>query len=189
MGIFDEEPVFWIPSHVSYCINPLIVLKVLFLSIQHLDTSCKVQVFPSFSGLDFLPQLNLVFPPRKTPVAVGSSVLHSSPLNVFMGSPGREENENHDLTAESKKTYLGKQEPKDSFKQVSAWKWYWAHCVCWSLESKQLPVDMSSLVTVVIILMSLLITKEYFWNLSLDMLKVTAAVNLYRFFKILDMSV
>ncbi|XP_004583179.2 protein NEDD1 [Ochotona princeps] len=70
-------------------------------------------------GLDFLPQLNSVFPPRKTPVAVGSSVLHSSPLNVFMGSPGREENENHDPTAESKKTYLGKQEPKDSFKQFA----------------------------------------------------------------------
>ena len=39
-----------------------------------------------------------------------------------MGSPGKEENENHDLTAESKKMYLGKQESKDSFKQVSACK-------------------------------------------------------------------
>ncbi|XP_039080579.1 protein NEDD1 isoform X2 [Hyaena hyaena] len=68
-------------------------------------------------GLDFLPQLNSVFPPRKNPGVSSASVLHSSPLNVFMGSPGKEENENHDLTAESKKIYLGKQEPKDSFKQ------------------------------------------------------------------------
>ncbi|XP_045409140.1 protein NEDD1 [Lemur catta] len=70
-------------------------------------------------GLDFLPQLNSVLPPRKNPVTSSSSVLHSSPLNVFMGSPGKEENENHDLTAESKKIYLGKQEPKDSFKQFA----------------------------------------------------------------------
>lgn len=70
-------------------------------------------------GLDFLTHLNSVFPPRKHPGASGTSVLHSSPLNVFMGSPGKEENENHDLTAESKKTYLGKQEPKDSFKQFA----------------------------------------------------------------------
>ncbi|KAL2775880.1 protein NEDD1 isoform b [Daubentonia madagascariensis] len=70
-------------------------------------------------GLDFLPQLNSVFPPRKNPVTSSTSVLHSSPLNVFMGSPGKEENENHDLTAESKKIYLGKQEPKDSFKQFA----------------------------------------------------------------------
>ncbi|XP_003783383.1 protein NEDD1 [Otolemur garnettii] len=70
-------------------------------------------------GLDFLPQLNSVFPPRKNPVASSTPVLHSSPLNVFMGSPGKEENENHDLTAESKKMYLGKQEPKDTFKQLA----------------------------------------------------------------------
>ncbi|XP_012630786.1 protein NEDD1 [Microcebus murinus] len=70
-------------------------------------------------GLDFLPQLNSVFPPRKNPVTSSSSALHSSPLNVFMGSPGKEENENHDLTAESKKIYLGKQEPIDSFKQFA----------------------------------------------------------------------
>ncbi|XP_047597769.1 protein NEDD1 isoform X1 [Lutra lutra] len=70
-------------------------------------------------GLEFLPQLNSVLPPRKNPVASSTSVLHSSPLNVFMGSPGKEENENHDLTAESKKIYLGKQEPKDSLKQFA----------------------------------------------------------------------
>ncbi|XP_019497285.1 PREDICTED: protein NEDD1 isoform X1 [Hipposideros armiger] len=70
-------------------------------------------------GLDFLTHLNSVFPPRKHPGASGSSILHSSPLNVFMGSPGKEDNENHDLTADSKKTYLGKQEPKDSFKQFA----------------------------------------------------------------------
>ncbi|XP_057342478.1 protein NEDD1 isoform X2 [Manis pentadactyla] len=71
------------------------------------------------NGLDFLPQLNSVLPPRKNPVVSSTSVLHSSPLNVFMGSPGKEENQNHDLTAESKKMYLGKQEPKDSFKQFA----------------------------------------------------------------------
>ncbi|XP_055092682.1 protein NEDD1 isoform X1 [Symphalangus syndactylus] len=70
-------------------------------------------------GFDFLPQLNSVFPPRKNPVTSSTSVLHSSPLNIFMGSPGKEENENHDLTAESKKIYMGKQESKDSFKQLA----------------------------------------------------------------------
>ncbi|PNJ83332.1 NEDD1 isoform 2 [Pongo abelii] len=70
-------------------------------------------------GFDFLPQLNSMFPPRKNPVTSSTSVLHSSPLNVFMGSPGKEENENHDLTAESKKIYMGKQESKDSFKQLA----------------------------------------------------------------------
>ncbi|EAW97577.1 NEDD1 gamma-tubulin ring complex targeting factor [Homo sapiens] len=70
-------------------------------------------------GFDFLPQLNSVFPPRKNPVTSSTSVLHSSPLNVFMGSPGKEENENRDLTAESKKIYMGKQESKDSFKQLA----------------------------------------------------------------------
>ncbi|KFO31141.1 protein NEDD1 [Fukomys damarensis] len=70
-------------------------------------------------GFDLLPQLSSVFPPRKNPVNSSTPILHSSPLNVFMGSPGKEENENHDLTAESKKTYLGKQEPKDSLKQFA----------------------------------------------------------------------
>ncbi|MBZ3883198.1 Protein NEDD1 [Sciurus carolinensis] len=70
-------------------------------------------------GFDFLPQLNSVFPTRKNPVTLNTSALNSSPLNVFMGSPGKEENENHDLIAESKKTYLGKQDPKDSFKQFA----------------------------------------------------------------------
>ncbi|KAL4840250.1 hypothetical protein H8958_018797 [Nasalis larvatus] len=70
-------------------------------------------------GFDFLPQLNSVFPPRKNTVTSSTSVLHSSPLNVFMGSPGKEESENHDLTAESKKIYMGKQESKESFKQLA----------------------------------------------------------------------
>ncbi|XP_006888559.1 PREDICTED: protein NEDD1-like [Elephantulus edwardii] len=69
-------------------------------------------------GLDCLPQLNSLFPPRKNHVT-SSTVLHSSPLSIFMGSPGKEENENHDLAAEVKKIYLGKQEPKDSFKQFT----------------------------------------------------------------------
>ncbi|XP_005374560.1 PREDICTED: protein NEDD1 [Chinchilla lanigera] len=70
-------------------------------------------------GFDFLPQLSSVFPPRKNPVNSSTPILHSSPLNVFLPSPGKEENENQDLTAESKKTYLGKQEPKDSLKQFA----------------------------------------------------------------------
>ncbi|XP_021511730.1 protein NEDD1 [Meriones unguiculatus] len=70
-------------------------------------------------GLDFLPQLSSLLPLRKNPVASSTLVLHSSPLNVFMGSPGKEENESHDLTAETKKSYLGKQEPNDSLKQFT----------------------------------------------------------------------
>ncbi|XP_042119159.2 protein NEDD1 isoform X2 [Peromyscus maniculatus bairdii] len=70
-------------------------------------------------GLDFLSQLNSVFPPRKNPVTSGTLVLHSSPLSVFTGSPVKEENESHELTAEAKKTYLGKQEPKESLKQFT----------------------------------------------------------------------
>ena len=119
----------------SYYINISIMLSA-FLKYARLgDSPCKCWLFSSFSGLDFLPQLNSVLPPRKNPVVSSTSVLHSSPLNVFMGSPGKEENENHDLTAESKKMYLGKQESKDSFKQVSACKWYWTHCVCLLLAS------------------------------------------------------
>lgn len=103
-----------------YCIDLSVVLCS-FLKYARLgNIICKCCFFSSFSGLDFLPQLNSVFPPRKNPVASSAAILHSSPLNVFLGSPGKEENENHDLTAESKKIYLGKQEPKDSFKQVPA---------------------------------------------------------------------
>ncbi|XP_007640269.1 protein NEDD1 [Cricetulus griseus] len=70
-------------------------------------------------GLDFLSQLmSSVFPSRKNPITSGTLVLHSSPLNLFTDSPGKEENESHDLTAETKKTCLGKQEPKDSLKQL-----------------------------------------------------------------------
>lgn len=103
-----------------YCINLSVVLSA-SVKYPRLGTSyANVFFFSSFSGLDFLTQLNSMFPPRKHPGSSGTSVLHSSPLNVLMGSPGKEENESHDLIAESKKTYLGKQEPKDSFKQVSA---------------------------------------------------------------------
>ncbi|XP_003475925.2 protein NEDD1 [Cavia porcellus] len=70
-------------------------------------------------GFDFLPQLSSVFPPRKNLVNSSTPILHSSPLNVFLGSPGKEENENPDLTAESRKAYLGKQDPTDSFKQFA----------------------------------------------------------------------
>lgn len=94
---------------------------MLLFSVQGWRTPCAHAVFSSsFLGFDFLPQLNSVFPPRKNPVTSSTSLLHSSPLNVFMGSPGKEESENHDLTAESKKIYMGKQESKDSFKQVFA---------------------------------------------------------------------
>nr|AAH66870.1 Neural precursor cell expressed, developmentally down-regulated gene 1 [Mus musculus] len=70
-------------------------------------------------GLDFLPQLNSVFPLRKNAGASSSLVLHSSPLNVLMGSSGKEENESHEPSAESKRAYLGKQEPKDAMKQFT----------------------------------------------------------------------
>jgi protein NEDD1 len=80
--------------------------------------------FLSFPGLDFLPQLNSVFPLRKNAGASSSLVLHSSPLNVLMGSSGKEENESHEPSAESKRAYLGKQEPKDAMKQVSPRKEY-----------------------------------------------------------------
>ncbi|KAM8780058.1 protein NEDD1 isoform 1-T2 [Rhynchonycteris naso] len=70
-------------------------------------------------GLDLLTQLNSVFPPRKNPGPSGTPVLHSSPLNVFMGSPENEDSEHHDPAAEPKKMHLGKQEPKDSFKQFT----------------------------------------------------------------------
>ncbi|XP_004700811.2 protein NEDD1 [Echinops telfairi] len=70
-------------------------------------------------GLDFLPQLNSVFPPRKNPVTSATSGLHSSPLSIFMGSPGKEEHDNHDLGMESKKAHLDKHEPKDAFKQFA----------------------------------------------------------------------
>lgn len=69
-------------------------------------------------GLDFLSQLNSVFP-WKNAGASSTLVLHSSPLNVLMGSPGKEENESHELSAETKRAYLGKQEPKDSLKQFT----------------------------------------------------------------------
>lgn len=99
------------PSYLSVVLNA-------FVKYPTLE---NISLFSSsFSGLDFLTQLNSVFPPRKNQGSSGTSVLHSSPFNVFMGSPGKEENEHHDPTAEPKKTYPGKQEPKDSFKQVSA---------------------------------------------------------------------
>lgn len=69
-------------------------------------------------GLDFLPQLNSVFPLRKNAGSSSTLVLHSSPFNVLMGT-GKEEHESHELSAESKKAHLGKPEPKDSLKQFT----------------------------------------------------------------------
>lgn len=74
-------------------------------------------------GLDFLPQLNSVFPLRKNAGSSSTLVLHSSPFNVLMGT-GKEEHESHELSAESRKAHLGKPEPKDSLKQVSTQKEY-----------------------------------------------------------------
>lgn len=79
---------------------------------------CILHFLP-FPGLDFLVQLNSVFPPRKNPVASSPLVSHSSPLAVLMESPGKEDSESPDLAAEAKRAFLGKQEPKDSLKQVS----------------------------------------------------------------------
>ncbi|XP_051857260.1 protein NEDD1 isoform X1 [Antechinus flavipes] len=70
-------------------------------------------------GLDFLPQLNAMFPARKQPSSTNTPVSHVSSLHVSMEFPLTEENESQDATTESKKMQLGKQESKEPLKQVS----------------------------------------------------------------------
>ncbi|XP_031796273.1 protein NEDD1 isoform X2 [Sarcophilus harrisii] len=70
-------------------------------------------------GIDFLPQLNAMFPARKQPSNTNTPVSHVSSLHVSMDFPLTEENESQDATTESKKMQLGKQESKEPLKQVS----------------------------------------------------------------------
>uniref|UniRef100_A0A8D0LC60 Protein NEDD1 n=1 Tax=Sphenodon punctatus TaxID=8508 RepID=A0A8D0LC60_SPHPU len=70
---------------------------------------------PYLSGLDFLPQFNTTFV-RKKPIGASMQGTRSSPLHVFVGSPIKEEEENPD--AEAKRINSGKQESRESLKQV-----------------------------------------------------------------------
>ncbi|XP_040412535.1 protein NEDD1 isoform X1 [Cygnus olor] len=69
------------------------------------------------SGLDFLPQLTTAFPVKRNPVGSNAQGIRSSPLHALVGSPIKEEEEHPET--DSKKTNLGKQESKESLKQLS----------------------------------------------------------------------
>ncbi|XP_043824772.1 protein NEDD1 isoform X2 [Dromiciops gliroides] len=69
--------------------------------------------------LDFLPQLNEMFPTRKQPMSANTPGSHLSSLHVSMEFPLSEENESQDIAAESKKMQLGKQESREPLKQVA----------------------------------------------------------------------
>ncbi|XP_054845285.1 protein NEDD1 isoform X2 [Eublepharis macularius] len=71
------------------------------------------------SSLDFLSQFN-TFPSRKNPAGSTSQVVHSSPLNIFVGSPIKEEDENPDLDLDTRKANYGRQELREHFKQLSS---------------------------------------------------------------------
>ncbi|XP_077195238.1 protein NEDD1 [Paroedura picta] len=70
------------------------------------------------SSLDFLSQFNM-FPSRKNPAGSASQVVHSSPLNVFVGSPIKEEDENPNLDLDARKSNHGRQELREHLKQLS----------------------------------------------------------------------
>ncbi|XP_007668239.2 protein NEDD1 isoform X1 [Ornithorhynchus anatinus] len=69
-------------------------------------------------GLDFLPQLNAMFPARKNSGGANTVGFHSSPLHVFVGSPIKEEEDQQDLTTETKNIHLGKQDSREPLKQL-----------------------------------------------------------------------
>ncbi|XP_035193435.1 protein NEDD1 [Oxyura jamaicensis] len=69
------------------------------------------------SGLDFLPQLTTAFPVKRNPVGSNAQGIRSSPLHALVGSPIKEEEEHPET--DTKKTNLGKQESKESLKQLS----------------------------------------------------------------------
>lgn len=71
---------------------------------------------PYLSSLDFLSQFSTALPVRKNPIGSGPQVMHSSPLNIFVGSPIKEDDENPDVDAQ--KTNHGRQESREHFKQV-----------------------------------------------------------------------
>ncbi|XP_072511748.1 protein NEDD1 isoform X2 [Notamacropus eugenii] len=70
-------------------------------------------------GLDFLPQLNAMFPTRKQPSSTNTPGSHLSSLHVSMEFPLTEENESQDIAAESKKIQPGKQESREPLKQLA----------------------------------------------------------------------
>ncbi|XP_053108417.1 protein NEDD1 isoform X1 [Hemicordylus capensis] len=72
---------------------------------------------PCLSGLDFLSHFN-TYPARKSQTGSGSQIVHSSPLNVFVGSPIKEEEENPHVDA--KKTNHGRHESREHLKQLSS---------------------------------------------------------------------
>lgn len=67
-------------------------------------------------SMDFLSQFNNALPTRKNPAGSNPQIVHSSPLNIFVGSPIKEEDEHLDIDA--KKTNHGKQESSEHIKQV-----------------------------------------------------------------------
>nr|XP_034983423.1 protein NEDD1 isoform X1 [Zootoca vivipara] len=73
---------------------------------------------PYLSSLDFLSQFSTALPARKNPVGSGPQIVHSSPLNIFVGSPIKEDDENPE--ADAKKTNHGRQESREHFKQLSS---------------------------------------------------------------------
>ncbi|XP_039214090.1 protein NEDD1 [Crotalus tigris] len=69
-------------------------------------------------SMDFLSQFNNALPTRKNPAGSNPQIVHSSPLNIFVGSPIKEEDEHLDIDA--KKTNHGKQESNEHIKQLSS---------------------------------------------------------------------
>ncbi|XP_068951301.1 protein NEDD1 isoform X2 [Petaurus breviceps papuanus] len=70
-------------------------------------------------GLDFLPQLNAMFPTRKQPSSTNTPGSHLSSLHGSVEFPLTEENESQDIAAESKRIQLGKQESREPLKQLA----------------------------------------------------------------------
>uniref|UniRef100_A0A8C5RQ14 DDB1- and CUL4-associated factor 12 beta-propeller domain-containing protein n=1 Tax=Laticauda laticaudata TaxID=8630 RepID=A0A8C5RQ14_LATLA len=68
-------------------------------------------------SMDFLSQFNTALPARKNPAGSNPHIVHSSPFNIFAGSPIKEENEHLDIDA--KKTNHGKQESNEHMKQLN----------------------------------------------------------------------
>nr|XP_056702147.1 protein NEDD1 [Euleptes europaea] len=71
------------------------------------------------SSLDFLSQFN-TFSSRKNPAGSASQVVHSSPLNIFVGSPIKEEDENPNLDLDARKANHGRPELREHLKQMSS---------------------------------------------------------------------
>uniref|UniRef100_A0A8C8SW75 Protein NEDD1 n=1 Tax=Pelusios castaneus TaxID=367368 RepID=A0A8C8SW75_9SAUR len=76
---------------------------------------------PYSSGLDFLPQLNAVFPIKRNTVGACMPGTRSSPLHAFVGSPIKEEDEHPSQDADATKINLARQESREPLKQLSKW--------------------------------------------------------------------